>query len=54
VATAGKAGAQVLTGRYDMAPEEVLGRAGISTTQICTHVDRSYLQQTHKPFHPRR
>jgi integrase/recombinase XerD len=33
--------------------QEILGHADISTTQIYTRVDRSFLRQTHKSFHPR-
>jgi len=35
------------------AVHEMLGHAVIRTRQIYTHVDRSFLRQTHKPFHPR-
>jgi site-specific recombinase XerC len=35
------------------AHQEMPGHAGIGTTQIYTHVDRSHLHQTHKSFHPR-
>ena len=33
--------------------QELLGHAAVTTTAIYTHLDRSYLREVHRQFHPR-
>jgi len=33
--------------------QELLGHSSVATTAIYTHLDRAYLREVHRTFHPR-